>query len=359
MTMRWRSRNSLVAVDRGSQSLRAAQLAFGDGGPRLLHWVNLEGRPGPADSATLATVLDQFETRRTGFLVGGADADYCLLQVPDALWSQDAGGVADAIRWEVGRQLGWPVDEAELAAWPLPAPMGGGSNAMAIAARRSGILSAAESLEAQRTECELAEPAAIALVRACRGTAQCNAGEIWGVLDLGHTASRLYLAIDSTVVYVRPVRGSGQAWTDLIARELHTEPAMAEHYKRKCGIGADPRGCRTWLGAAEPVSEDALPGVLLAVLKPSLGELASDVERAFRFVMEQYPRRPAGSLVLAGGGARTPGLDAWLAGQLGVRVAVAAAEGTLTVDPSHPLARPAAFAVMAGCIGMALAEGEA
>lgn len=368
--MRWhRQHNSWVAVDRGACSFRAAQLAFGPDGPRVTHWLNIESPPkGPANNtpdapdndamppSTLTTGLEQFGTARAGLVVGSPDVDYCLLQVPQAVLAQDANGLARAIRWEVGRQLTWPVEEAELAAWPLPAPMSGGSNAMAVAARRAGVVASVETLQAQRMECECVEPAAPALVRACRATAHCEQGEIWGVLDLGHTANRLYLAVESAVVYARTVRGTGQAWTEAIATELRVDYGVAEQYKRKYGIGADARGCRMLMGAMEPLNESALPGVLLAVLKTPLADLVSDVERAFRFAMEQYPRRQPGSLVLVGGGSRMPGLSDWIAKQLGVQVRQAAADGLLSIDTSHPLSRSANYAVMAGCVGLALAE---
>jgi Tfp pilus assembly PilM family ATPase len=370
--MHWRRQHkSWVAVDRGACSFRAIQLVFDEGGPRIAHWINVETPPGPAaqEAASdaglgpsgppaLAAGLAQFGTRRAGLVVDSPDVDYCLLQVPEAVLAQNAQLVAQAIRWEVGRQLTWPVEEAELAAWPLPAPMGSGSNAMAVAARRANIVSTVEMLESQRMDCECVEPAAPALVRACRGTSQCQSGEIWGVLDLGHTANRLYLAVDSAVAYARNVRGAGHAWTEAIARELRIDCHVAEQYKRKYGIGSDPRGCRMMMGAMEPLGESALPGVLLAVLKTTLADLVSDVERAFRFLMEQYPQRQPGALVLAGGGSRMPGLAQWIAKELGIRVTPAASERPLQIDASNPLAKPANYAVMAGCIGLALAEME-
>jgi type IV pilus assembly protein PilM len=370
--MAWRrQRQSWVAVDRGACSFRAAQLVLGPDGPRVCHWINVENPPkaGEREAATannndagaasaVATAMEQFNTRRVGLVMGSPDVDYCLLTVPQAVLSQGPKELAQAIRWEVGRQLAWPVEEAELAAWPLPMAMSGGSNAMAVAARRSGIVSSVETLRTQRVECECVEPAALAMVRACRVTAQFEKGEIWGVLDLGHTADRLYMAIDSTVVYARNVRGSGQAWTQAIANELRIDCGVAEQYKRKYGIGADARGCRVFMGAMEPLSDAALPGVLLAVLKTDLADLVADIERAFRFVMEQYPRRQPGLLVLVGGGSRMAGLPEWLAKELGVQVRQASVEGVLKTEPSHPLSRSANYSVMAGCIGLALAETD-
>jgi len=373
--MTWRrTKRSLVAVDRGSSSLRAAQLAFGEGAPTVVHWLNAENRPQPGtppgqDPAASGPPLtsgemagvDQFESGRAGLLVGSSDVEYCLLTVPPAVWAHDPATLADAIRWEVGRRLSRPIDEAELGAWPLPAPMGGGSNAMAVAAQRPGIVAAVESLGVERMECEWVEPAAPALVRACRASALCEQDEIWGVLDLGYSANRLYLAVESTPVFARSVRGGGQAWTQLITKELRVEPALAEHYKRKCGIGADSRGYRGSgpSGSMERLSEAALPGVLMSILRTSLTELLADVERAFRFVMEQYPRRQAGALVLVGGGSRMPGLADWLTRELGVKAAPASSNGVLKVTASHPLSRTDVFSVMAGCVGLAMGEGPA
>lgn len=360
-----------MAVDCGSASFRAVQLAFGEGSPAVVHWLNTESRPSASSSSADGSGaveaagasgplvgLDQFDTRRAGLIVGSSEVEYCLLTVPEAVWSHDPATLADAIRWEVGRRLSRPIDEAELSAWPLPAPMGGGSNAMAVAAQRPGIVAAIESLDSGQMECEWVEPAAPALVRACRASALCEQDEIWGVLDLGHTANRMYLAVESTPVFARSVRGGGRNWTQLIAKELRVEPALAERYKRKCGIGSDSRGCRTSPSSMERLNEAALPGVLLSILRTPLTELLTDVERAFRFVMEQYPRRQAGALVLVGGGSRMPGLADWLTRELGVKATPAGSNGVLNVTPSHPMSRTELFSVMAGCIGLAMGEGQ-
>jgi len=357
-----------VAVDRGESSLRAIQLARGRGGVRVVHWLNVEqpllGTGAVANEATTTTgapvvpaaALDQFDSRRTGLLMGSSEVDYCLLTVPDAVWKQDPNVLIQAIRWEVGRQLSRPIEDAELGAWPLPAPMGGGANAMAVAASRNAVMAALESLGPDPSDCEWVEPAAPAVIRACRPSAQSSQGEIWGVLDLGSSAHRLYAAVESTPVFARQVRGSGKAWTDLIAKGLHADSGVAEYYKRKCGIRTGGQGGQTLMGAMDRPDEDAMPGVLLAMLKSSLGEMSADIERAFSFVMEQYPRRQVGSLVLTGGGARMPGLTEWIARELGVPVTLASSNGVLNLPPGHALTRPEVFSVMAGCVGMALTE---
>ncbi|HSW47087.1 MAG TPA: hypothetical protein VLM89_16100 [Phycisphaerae bacterium] len=366
---RWRSRSSIIALDRGTRSLRAVQLSFGDSGPGIIHWFNIESSlaaltPEKSEESDAgweispAAALDQFDSRRTGLIIGSADVEYCLLTVPEAVWSGTAGDPAEAIRWEVGRQVSQPVDSAEIGVWPLPTPMSSGANAMAVAAPGRSIADTVESLSRNQIDCAQVEPAATALIRACRATAQCSAGEIWGVLDLGFNSFRLYLTVESTPVFARRVRGSGHTWTELIARELRTEYGVAEYHKRKCGIGSDFRGCRTLMENTSQLDEVALPGVLLSVLKGSLAEMVADIERAFRFVMEQYPRRQVGSLVLVGGGARMPGVAGWLSGELGVPVRPAAAEGAVHLAANHPMAQPDVFAVMAGCVGMALGEVE-
>ena len=364
----WRPGQSLVAVDWGTTALRAVQLGFGQGQAGVIHWLNVEpplgGPSQPAASSDhaapsrsgLATGLEQFDCRRGGLVAGTSEVEYCLLNVPEAVWSRGPDELVEAIRWEVGRQLSRPVEDAELGAWPLPGPMASGANTVAVAAPRTRIVEAVESLAQGRLECEWVEPAALALIRACRATAPGGPGEIWGVLDLGYSTCRLYLAVESTPVFARHVRGSGHAWTELIARELRIEYGLAEHYKRKCGIESGPRGARSLAGTAACLDETALPGVLSAVLRGPLTDLVADVEKAFCFVMEQYPRRQAGGLVLVGGGSRMPGLPDFITGSLGVRTIQAGAQRVLDVPASHPMSRPDIFSVMAGCVGLAFGE---
>jgi len=368
--MWWNRRNkSLVAVDHGACSLRAVQLRYEKGAPYVVHWINIEHRAASSDSqansedagspSEFLSGLQQFGYPNAGLIASPADVDYCLLAVPETLWSQEESRLVESIRWEVGRQLNWPVDGAELSAWALPGVMGGGANAMAVAARRDRIAASVEAVEQGRVVCERVEPAALSLVRACRSPAAAVNQEIWGVLDLGYSAHRIYLATESVVIYARQVRGSGHAWTQLIAQELHVDYAEAEQYKRKCGIGEETRGLRTPAGSMEPLTDAALPGVILSVMKNTLTETMYDIERAFRFVMEQYPKRPLGSLVLVGGGSRMPGLAEWMSRELGIPVEQAKVDGILNLDASHPMSKPSVYAAMASCVGMALGEAMA
>ena len=365
-----RPRKSMVAVDGGTGGVRAVQLVLDGGRVRVAHWVDVDtyaasgaaaagSASGDDGGAALARALDavieQFGTHRIGLVTAPGNVEYCLLEVPPMLWSRGEKDVTEAIRWEVGQQLRWSVEEAELAAWPLPVAMKNGANAVAVAARRTGIASVVEAIETRHIECEHVEPAANALIRACRASLDAAPEPIWAVLDLGCSGSRLYVAVDDVPVYSREIRGSGREWTRLIARELRIPEGLAEQYKRRYGIGSAERGCRS-AGGLERLSEAALPGVLLSVLKRSLQELAADVERAYRFVMEQYPQRQVRGLVLAGGGSRMPGLSAWIGEALGIHVAQARADNVLDVSSSHPLGRPAMYALMAGCVGLALGE---
>jgi len=337
---------------------------------RVAHWINMEipsasrapaGEGASADdgraafATALGAAIEQFGTHRIGLVTASGDSEYCLLQIPPTLWSRGEEAVSQAVRWEVGQHLRWSVEEAELAAWPLPVAMSGGANAVAVAARRTSIASVVEAIEMQHIECEWVEPAANALVRACLTSIEGEAEQIWAVLDLGCSGCRLYVAVDDVPVYSREIRGSGREWTRLIARELRIPEGVAEQYKRRYGIGSSERGCRL-AGGMERLDEAALPGVLLSVLKRPLLELAADVERAYRFVMEKYPQRQVRGLVLAGGGSRMPGLHVWIAEALGIHVARARSERVLDVGASHPLARPETYALMVGCVGLALGE---
>ena len=65
--------------------------------------------------------------------------------------------------------------------------------------------------------------------------------------------------------------------------------------------------------------------MIYGVLKPNLDGLAREIERSYAYVLQSYPDRTAGPLLLLGAGAAMKNLDCFLSDRLGIRVADAEA----------------------------------
>jgi type IV pilus assembly protein PilM len=185
---------------------------------------------------------------------------------------------------------------------------------------------------------------------------------VWGVLDIGFKACRLYLMHGDRPVYARVLRGGGRELTETLARALHIDFTVAEQYKRLYGIQQADRGVRATVGGLGRVSEEALPGMLYAILVRTLESLIADIERSFRFAMDRHTGSSMGFLYLVGGGSRLKGLVPVLSQALGIEVrhfhpasgvrnAQADAAGRV-----HPACTPTNYAVLASCFGLAMEE---
>jgi type IV pilus assembly protein PilM len=150
--------------------------------------------------------------------------------------------------------------------------------------------------------------------------------------------------------------------TETLARALHVEFRIAEQYKRIYGIQQTDRGFRALVGGLQRISEEALPGVLYAILRPILENLASEIERSCRFALGRLNNATVSGIRLFGGGARLSGLGEALAARLGVPVALPEPGGALQVagraGTPHPALAPATFAALAACAGVALSGEE-
>jgi len=369
-----RKRTSLIGVDFGSCSLRAAQLRGTADGWCVHHWVNIEIEPTTPDPPALEYEKElglafgpgTFSGRRAGLLLSPPDVDYKLLELPAAVLEKSPAEVKSALQFELERQLPWPATESEIAAWPIRPGGKGSANAMVAAARTSTVQRWLDTLDTKGLECLRADIVPNAMTRVCApasgtGTAQSGTA-MWGVLDIGFLSCRVYLIYGDRPVYARVLRGGGRELSETLAGALHTDFAVAEQYKRIYGIRRTDRGVRSMAGELARISEDELPAVLYAILRPAIEAMAKDVERACRFALGQFPEATVGPIYLIGGGARLGGLVEALSAHLGITVSLPDPERALgggglhNRGTDHPLCSPANYPVLAPCVGLAMME---
>lgn len=370
MTFGLARRTSVIALDMGACSLRGIQLVRAGRSWRVHHWLNLEFEPASAQPEPIdyAAHLEQaigpgsFSGNRAAILLTPPDVEYKLLDVPASVLERPPAEIRHALQFELDRQMPWPASELEMAAWPVESNGNAGGNAMIVGARSSSVQQFVEFLGGE-LECVRADVAPSAMIRVCtQPGAETDAGAVWGVLDLGFRSSRLYLMHKGRLIYARVLRGGGRELTETLSRELHVDFRMAEQYKRIYGVRQTERGFRSLVNGLSRISEDALPGVLFAIVRPALDTLVSEIERSYRFALGRLPSVPSGPLYLIGGGARMQGLREVFAARLGLTVVLPEARSVL--DPAdtkaqHPACSPIQFPTIAPCVGLALVEEEA
>lgn len=370
-----RHRASLIAMDFGTCSLRAVQLLRKHDGYHVYHFINVEVEPASPDPPPvecqshlkMAFGPGAFTGRQVAVALAPPDVEYRLLDVPSQLLERKASDLRDALQFELDRQLPWPMCEAEIAAWPVLDANNGMTSTMVAAARTSAVQKYLEIMETKRLECRLADivPNALGRLRAQQPAQSGGDRQVWGVLDMGFKSCRLYLMHGNAPIYARVLRGGGRELTDTLARALHVDFSVAEQYKRLYGIKPTDRGVRSAAGGLGRVSEEALPGMLYAIVSKTLESLIADIERSFRFALDRHTSATAGLLYLVGGGARLKGLPQTLSRALGIEVChfnPAYALRNAQLDASgrmHPACTPVNYPVLAGLVGLAMKEASA
>jgi type IV pilus assembly protein PilM len=365
------NRTSPIAIDFGACSLRAAQLVERKDGWHIYHWFNVEMDaisvdPPPLDYAThlkMALGPGSFKGRQAAIALAAPDLEYRLLDMPSALLKKKPSDLRDALEFEMDRQLPWPAKETEMAAWPVGPSNGTATCTMVAAARTASIESYLKLLEAEDLECVLADvtPHALARLHTCEPGHTPGDNVVWGALDIGFRACRLYLMHADRPVFARVLRGGGRDLTEVLAKGLHVEFGIAEQYKRLYGIQPSDRGVRAMAGGGlGQISEEALPGMFYAILARSVDTLVADIERSYRFVLDRTPSAVTGKLYLLGGGSRLKGLPDVLELMLGLSVCPFDPADALcnaqTPDGPHPACTPIQYPALAACIGLAMQE---
>lgn len=159
------------------------------------------------------------------------------------------------------------------------------------------------------------------------------------VFTMGATTSEVALIHDYSLIYTKSYPIGGSTLTRAIAEELGFELAQAEEYKKTYGL-----------------EEDKLEGKIVAILTPYFTNLFHEIEKTVVYYREQYSRNEISNIVIAGGGAKLPGLVSFVTKHLNLNSQVVNPFVNLSVNPSVlPVLIPDA-PIYASSVGLALKD---
>ncbi len=368
-----------IAVDVGASAVRAIQFERRGGKLAVRHWWQLPcavdngsgptapslatgkapaGTPATADPALPRIDLQEFIGREVVLSINPPALECAPLRVPDNLLRLEQRALLGAIRHEVSRNVSLQVDEAELDAWRLAPGQMESPNLMVAAARRDAIYRLLNWLDTQGLVCRRMDVGPLAALRACARMAAGPTGtQLWGVLDMGRSAVRLYIGIGEVPVYVRCMSKGCEEMTRRISDELGVARPVAESYKCHYGVqSTEPGHYRRLASADDAVDSRRMSGILLGVLRPIIRGIGEEIQRSFRYAMGLYPDCTVGGLWLIGGGANLSGLCTSLSEMLGIGVQRPGVDNW-PID----LVAPAGLSdetvpLMATCLGLGLGE---
>lgn len=225
---------------------------------------------------------------------------------------------------------------AESGHWLLPPTSAPAPNAIGVTAVGEAVAQTLGACTDAGIVCTCVDAGAAALARLGTILNAWRTDQVWCVLDVGHTETRLVLCVDEVPVLVRRAGSGARAWTERIAEALQLSVASAEVHKREHGIAFPKRGVSEAVRgvrapewhcsrAVAPRGLDRTPrndvaSILFGALRKELKDLASQIKRSYEYALSCYPRRQAAGLVLVGGGAALRHLPEFLNDALGIPV---------------------------------------
>jgi type IV pilus assembly protein PilM len=363
-----------IGIDIGSCAVRAVQLARQDDRLVVEGSARAERTPGAdeADADACAGAVQRcmgqrtFRGCRAVAAVTSPHVEFHALELPATLAELNQREAANVVRLEVTRLMTFAEESVETRHWHLPETGATVTNTIGVAARREAVVELVELCAQAGLVCHAVDTCACALSRFGRaiGADRDDTGgeeppAIWGMLDLGLQKTQLVLCLEDVPVLVRNVGEGGGALSALIADTLNISIQAADIHKRDHGISSAP-GAARGVRHSSTDRRDIGPGgsqlasIILGVLRSSLNGLATEVKRSYEYALACYPGRPAGQLVLVGGGARMRNLPEFLGNALGINVRAA---GSLLADDRCHLR--ASFASPYGVEEFAVAIGLA
>jgi len=250
---------------------------------------------------------------------------------------------AEVVRREVARLTRGSSDDAQEDAvggesghWVLPPTSAPAPNAIGVTVDRQAVANTLGMCTDAGMICTCVDAGAAALARLGTILNAWSPDQVWCVLDVGYTETRLVLCVDEVPVLVRRAGSGARAWTDRIAEALQLSTMSAEIHKREHGIALPKRGvseavrgmrAQDWHrpGAGTPRGLDRTPrsdvaAILFGALRKELRDLASQIKRSYEYALSCYPHHQAAGLVLVGGGAAMGNLPEFLNDALGIPV---------------------------------------
>jgi len=298
---------SLVGLDIGSMSIRAAEAGRTKDGPVLSNFGYAPVPPGVVqsgvitDEAIITALLKELWTagkfRSKRVVLGVTNPQVVVREM--AVSNLPRGEMRQALPFQVRDALPLPVEKSLLDFCPLEPP---GTRetvrGLLVAAPKDAVLTAVHATERAGLHVERVDLASFALVRAAsRLDEQAEA-----IVDIGARSTSVVVHTDGVPQIVRTIPRGGAEITETVAARL--DIAFDEAEQIKCRVGMKNE------------EDPETAAVISVAVRPMISEISS----SFAYLTSgERPTRVA-RLALSGGGSRLGGLRAALADMLGLEV---------------------------------------
>jgi type IV pilus assembly protein PilM len=240
-----------IGIDLGSGSLKLAQVAMQDGGPRV---IAAEAVPLPADVPGDAPSRIAFFARAAADALrrGSFRGRQAVLGLP-ASWmyldrlrlaETDERAIAEAVKWEALERFPFHSSQAMLRHWVAgqvyeeDRPR---SEVIVMAARRPVMDQLLAAAAAAKLDIVGVQPEPLAAL-ACLCADVGDTRRIRAIVDIGHSGTRVYVACGRHVQFARAIDIGGATFDQAVADSLKTTPADAARQRAALAISGGEGG---------------------------------------------------------------------------------------------------------------------
>lgn len=339
---------TVIGVDIGRRTMKAAQLATSEGGYRVSA-LSLLPRPEPekdlsrADASALRKVL-----KRQGFsgrkIVVAAPEERLVraaLELPSKVTGAPIGQI---VRMELSRLHNIAPDSFEMTYWEWRTPDGAKpvTRTLAIGCPHDAASSILDPFEAEGFDVIALDTRSAAAGRACEPLLLA-APQITGIADLGWRSTTVLFVCGRSLLYERLLEGISIAeLAGKLAETFGITLEAAQQVAATVGLTGDQT-----VGGIDAETLDAVR----RHLRSHFDRLLDELRAPFSYVNHQFPGEGVKRLLLIGGGAAVPQLPGYMQDRLGIDIRA--------VAPSDLVTSPVELLAKAGNPAMTLAVGLA
>lgn len=126
------------------------------------------------------------------------------------------------------------------------------------------------------------------------------------IVNFGTMSTSLSIVKDGIITFVYSVATGGLAISRAIATEFNFSLSQAEEYKKVYGI-----------------ADNSFGGKIIEAMNPILLSLISEIKKALTFYNQNHQESPVAQIILSGATAKLPGLDVFVANNIGIETIIA------------------------------------
>lgn len=328
----FRGRDSVLALDLGTASLKAVELEA-VGGKAVLRRAASVDLPVPPDGdrenrpdrrARLMSALSELlrdmgvkpgKARRLVSSLPGAQVSLKQIRCP----ALPDGEIRSALVFEARKHL--PVEGEVLMDYQVLARRPEELEVLLVATAKQAVVNHLAMLEACGLKGGVVEAPALALWNGFLGLEQASGegaapGEPTGLLHIGAATASLSFFRAGGLFFTREIPIAGDRFTGDARDRFGGDFAAAEQAKVAHGLfGAGEGGGGPSSGGSGLELEEETRGG-----NPSLADLVREVQRSIRFYLKESGQPRLAGMALSGGSAASPGLDEHLTRELGLPV---------------------------------------